>query len=135
MNEQNLIKINTRPPEEQFALRSKGGKISQKKIKERKEEERKRNSLIEILKGFLFSEVKPKKLKSLLKSTGASKNDYGSALVAATILKGINKGDMNSLVKLIEILGESEENVKRETEADKSFNNLIEAIKNVRETK
>lgn len=135
MNEQNLVKIETRSPEEQFAIRSKGGKNSQKKIKERKEEAKKRESLIAILKEFLFSEVKPNKLKKLLKSTGANDNDYGSALIASTILKGIQKGDMNSLIKLIEVLGESEENVKRETEADKSFNNLIEAIKNVREVK
>lgn len=135
MNDHNLISLSMRSERERKEIQKKGNEAFKKNLKQKKEEAQKRNSLIEILKGFLFSEAKPKDLKKLLKSTGASENDYGSALVASTILKGIKKGDMNSLVKLIEILGESEENVKRETEADKSFNNLIEAIKNVRETK
>lgn len=135
MNNHNLVSLATRPEHERKEISRKGAIRANEVKKQKKEEAQRKNSLIEILKGFLFSEAKPKDLKKLLKSTGASENDYGSALVAATILKGIKKGDMNSLVKLIEILGESEENVKRETEADKSFNNLIEAIKNVRETK
>jgi hypothetical protein len=135
MNDQNLIPIETRTPAEQFAIRSKGGVNSQKKKKEIKEEEKRKKALIEILKEFLYTDVKPSKIKKLLKSTGANEENYFAALVASTMLNNIKKGEMNSLIKLLEVLGESQANGIVENENTKSFNNLIEAINNVRETK
>jgi len=134
-NEQNLIQIQNRTPEERFAITSKGGKTAQANRQRRKKEEAEQKSLIAILRGFLFTDVKPTKLKKMLRSTGSDDTNYFAALVAATMLSSIKKGEMSALIKLIEVMGESQANGGDTNETSKSFNNLVEAIKNVREIK
>ena len=134
-NEQNLIQIQNRTPEERFAITSKGGKTAQANRQRRKKEEAEQKSLIAILRGFLFTDVKPTKLKKMLKETGSDDTNYFAALVAATMLSSIKKGEMSALIKLIEVMGESQANGGEANESSKSFNNLVEAIKNVREVK
>ncbi len=102
------------------------------KKEERKKKKEQNERLVDILKKLLFSEIKSKKLKEEIKKLGFEGNSYFVAMVATSMIKVLKKGDFNILLKLIEIIDMHNDNGKVEC---KAFNNLIGAIKNVRETK
>ena len=133
MNDENLIPLTTRQQRERKKIASKGGKASVKSKKEKKEQEKQRKSLTEILKNVVTSEIKSKSIKKQIKDLGIEGNDYFTALCAFATVKAMKKGDFNAISKIIELTRSSED--ISNSEEDKSFNNLIEAIKNVRKTK
>lgn len=132
MNGGNLVDLSTREPREHKEISSRGGKNSVKSRRRKKKEEEERESLAEILKMILYSEITLQNLKNMMESLGIKKgNNYFSALAAAVIIKAIKKGDINALCKIMELLGESS---GQNNDENDSFNNLIGAIKYARKT-
>lgn len=135
MNDHNLKPFHEMSYEEHKKLSSKGGTNRTKAIWKKKEEEAQIKKLKPILLSILNSEVKIQSLKDLLRINGIKENSLFSALSLSVLIKGIKKGDLNTLVKIMEILGETHEKEQTQSDENKSFNNLVEAIKSVRETK
>jgi hypothetical protein len=129
MNNKNLIPASLREARERKKLGAKGGKKSGEARRKNKKHQEEQKALAEILKDFVYTEVKIEELKEILKSFGASDNNYFAALAASALIKSIKKGDINALAKIMELLGESGKDSN--SDDDKSFNSLIEAIKNV----
>lgn len=127
----NLILIHTRSPEEHKRLSSKGGKNSGKAKRKRKEEREERLALKEILKELLYSEIEDEEIKSKLDGfkINFAKN-YFSALSASAILKSIYNGDIESIIKIINVLEDKDSSTN-----DNSMDSLIEAVKSVRKYK
>lgn len=133
MNDENLIDISTRPPREHKRLSRKGAKKSNEVQKEKKKEAKQNKSFIEILKGVLETPVKSKKIKQKMKDLGIEGDNYFTAMCAFSTVKNLQQGNFNTVAKIIELMSSFGNNT--DSEEDKSFNNLIEAIKNVRKTK
>lgn len=130
MNEKNLIPLTKRQQREKQKIQSKGGKASAKARLEKKEEEKQQKSLAEILKGVVYSEIKSPEIKSQMEKFGIKGDNYFTAMCAMATLKGIKKGDMNSVSKVFELL-EKNNSSSENPEEEKSFKNLIGAIKDV----
>lgn len=133
MNDENLIDISTRPPREHKRLSRKGAKKSNEVQKEKKEKEKQKKSYIEILQGVLETPVKSKKIKQKMKDLGIEGDNYFTAMCAFSTVKNLQQGNFNTVAKIIELM--SNFGGTSDSEENKSFNNLIEAIKNVRKTK
>lgn len=130
MNEKNLIDLTTREPREHKKISSKGGKNSVKARHEKKEEEKQQESMTKMFKSVLFSEIKSPEIKSQMEKFGIKGNNYFIAMCATAMLRGIKKGDMNAVAKVFELL-EKSNNSSENPEEEKSFQNLIGAIKDV----
>lgn len=133
MNEENLIPFTERTPREHKKLSRKGAKKSNEVQKEKKKEAKQNKSFIEILKGVLETPVKSKKIKQKMKDLGIEGDNYFTAMCAFSTVKNLQQGNFNTVAKIIELMSNFGNNT--DSEKDKSFNNLIEAIKNVRKTK
>lgn len=130
MNDGNLINLTTREPREKKKIASKGGRASAQSKKEKKQEEKQQKSLTEILKGVVYSEIKSPEIKKQMEKFGIKGDNYFTAMCAMATLKGIKKGDMNSVSKVFELL-EKNNSSNENPEEEKSFQNLIGAIKDV----
>ena len=133
MNDENLIPQNRRTQRERKEISRKGAIKSNEVQKKKKVEAKQKKSYIEILKGVLETPVKSKKIKEKMKELGIEGEDYFTAMCAFSTVKNLKQGNFNTVAKIIELMGNFDSAESREE--DKSFNNLIEAIKNVRETK
>lgn len=130
MNDGNLINISSRPAREIKKMGKKGAKKSNEVQKQKKQEEKQQKSLAEILKGVVYSEIKSPEIKSQMEKFGIKGDNYFTAMCAMATLKGIKKGDMNSVSKVFELLEKSSSS-NENPEEEKSFQNLIGAIKDV----
>ena len=68
-----------------------------------------------------------------MKELGIEGDNYFTAMCAFSTVKNLQQGNFNTVAKIIELM--SSFGNSADSEEDKSFNNLIEAIKNVRKTK
>ena len=123
MNDENLIDISTRPPREHKKISKKGADKSNKVQKRRKK-------LAEVLSDIGFSKIKLPKVKRMLAELGIEGDDYFTAMFAAAITQSIKKGDMKSVAMVFELL-EKTNSSNENPEEEKSFQNLIGAIKDV----
>lgn len=130
MNDENLISLTTRTQREKKKIAKKGVKKSNEVQKQKKQEEKQQKSLAEILKGVVYSEIKSPEIKSQMEKFGIKGDNYFTAMCAMATLKGIKKGDMNSVSKVFELLEKSNSSSEN-PEEEKSFQNLIGAIKDV----
>lgn len=130
MNDGNLIPASLRQAREIKKMGKKGGRASAQSKKEKKQEEKQQKSLAEILKGVVYSEIKSPEIKSQMEKFGIKGDNYFTAMCAMATLKGIKKGDMNSVSKVFELL-EKNNSSNENPEEEKSFQNLIGAIKDV----
>lgn len=130
MNDENLISLTTRTQREKKKIAKKGVKKSNEVQKQKKQEEKQQKSLAEILKGVVYSEIKSPEIKSQMEKFGIKGDNYFTAMCAMATLKGIKKGDMNSVSKVFELL-EKNNSSNENPEEEKSFKNLIGAIKDV----
>lgn len=133
MNDENLVSLATRTQREKKKIAKKGAKRSNEIQRKNKVEAKQKKSYIEILRGVLETPVKSKKIKEKMKELGIEGEDYFTAMCAFSTVKNLKQGNFNTVVKIIELMGNFDSAENREE--DKSFNNLIEAVKNVRETK
>lgn len=133
MNDENLIPLTKRTLREHKEIAKRGAKKANESKKQKKEEAKQKKSYIEILKGVLETPVKSKKIKEKMKELGIEGEDYFTAMCAFSTVKNLKQGNFNTVAKIIELMGNFDSAENREE--DKSFNNLIEAIKNVRKTK
>ena len=130
MNDGNLIPQNKRTQRERKEISKKGAKKSNEVQKQKKQEEKQQKSLAEILKGVVYSEIKSPEIKSQMEKFGIKGDNYFTAMCAMATLKGIKKGDMNSVSKVFELIEKSSDS-NENPEEEKSFQNLIGAIKDV----
>lgn len=130
MNDENLIPFTERTAREIKKMSKKGAKKSNEVQKQKKQEEKQQKSLAEILKGVVYSEIKSPEIKSQMEQFGIKGDNYFTAMCAMATLKGIKKGDMNSVSKVFELLEKSSSS-NENPEEEKSFQNLIGAIKDV----
>ena len=130
MNDENLIPFTERTAREIKKMSKKGAKKSNEVQKQKKQEEKQQKSLAEILKGVVYSEIKSPEIKSQMEKFGIKGDNYFTAMCAMATLKGIKKGDMNSVSKVFELL-EKNNSSNENPEEEKSFKNLIGAIKDV----
>lgn len=130
MNDENLIPLTKRQQREKRKIQSKGGKTSAKARKQKKQEEQQQKSLTEILKSVVYSEIKSQEIKNQMDKFGIKGDNYFTAMCAMATLKGIKKGDMNSVAKVFELL-EKNNSSSTNPEEEQSFQNLIGAIKYV----
>lgn len=130
MNDENLIPFTERTAREIKKMGKKGAKKSNEVQKQKKQEEKQQKSLAEILKGVVYSEIKSPEIKSQMEKFGIKGDNYFTAMCAMATLKGIKKGDMNSVSKVFELLEKSSSS-NENPEEEKSFQNLIGAIKDV----
>ena len=121
MNSENLVPISSRSARE---IKQMGNK----------EDKRKNQRLVDILRNIISSKVTSKGIKNKLKEFGIDGDDYFTAMCVFAIIKALERGDFNVILKLIELIDRKQDEDNSDTQ-DQSFNNLIEAIKNVRKTK
>lgn len=118
MNDENLLDISKRKEHKKFS--SKGGINSVKTRRNNK-------SIKEMFTELLSSDTKDSKSLEKLKKYGKDKSNQMLMVISLFELV-IEKGNksVDAWDRIMEIIGETNNN-----EDDKSFNNLIEAIKNV----
>lgn len=133
MNDENLIPLSKRVQREKEKIQKMGRKANKERILKEKKEAKQNKSFIEILKGVLETPVKSKKIKQKMKDLGIEGDNYFTAMCAFSTVKNLQQGNFNTVAKIIELM--SSFGNSADSEEDKSFNNLIEAIKNVRKTK
>lgn len=134
MNNNNLVPISSREAREIKQMGKKGGKISVMSRRKKKEEIHQSKKLVDTLINILSSKVTSKGIKNKLKEFGIDGDDYFTAMCVFAIIKALKRGDFNVILKLIELIDRKQDEDNSDTQ-DQSFNNLIEAIKNVRKTK
>ena len=130
MNDGNLIPLSKRGQREKEKIQKMGRKANKEKILKEKQEEKQQKSLAEILKGVVYSEIQSPEIKKQMEKFGIKGDNYFTAMCAMATLKGIKKGDMNSVSKVFELL-EKNNSSSENPEEEKSFQNLIGAIKDV----
>lgn len=135
MNDGNLIPTSKRTPRERKELSSKAGKANKKKFDEKKAEEKKQQSLAEILRNIVFAEAKTESSKKLLQATGSKDTNYFAALTASVMLKGIKKGDANAMAKIMELLGEKPSDKVEVTTQDKTVLEIQKYLENKKKAK
>ena len=123
MNDENLISLATRTQREKKKIAEKGAEESNKVQKHRKK-------LAEAIADIVYSPIKLPKGKRMLAELGIEGDDYLTAMLAAIIAQAIKKGDMKAAAMVIELL-EKTNSSNENPEEEKSFQNLIGAIKDV----
>ncbi len=114
----NLIPLTERSPEEARAIRSAGGKAAQDKL-------RKKRQMSELLSLYSNLPINNKKTERRLKALGFDEEDLTQkALIADAIIKGAQKGNSYLIQIYLDVMGE---NVPSELEKE---NNLLDAIIN-----
>lgn len=99
------ITLDMRPVEERKEIARKGAIASNKAQREKKEKLKQRKTIVETLKDVLYSNVTNKKLLKILESSGIKgEQNYLVAMVTAAVLKGVQKGNLMDIMKLIEVL-------------------------------
>ena len=93
---ENLIPINTRPPEEQLEIRQKAQATQAKKKKERRETR-------DLLNDILYSEISKEELKNKVLAKGLDNNEL-TALLLSMVNKSSNNANMARL--LFELKGD-----------------------------
>lgn len=101
----NLKPFNQMTEEEQKKIAKKGGIASGIASRKRKEERKKRKTIVDPLKDVLYSDVTNRKLLQMLDQNGISgEKNYLVAMISSAILKGVQKGNLADILKLIEVL-------------------------------
>lgn len=126
MNDENLIPLSKRNQREKEKIQKMGAKAAGKSHRKRKEEQQQQKSLAEILRNIVFAEAQTQSSKDLLKVVGSTDTNYFAALTASVMLKGIKKGDVNAMAKIMELL-EKKNDVD---ETKDPLKKLSEALKN-----
>lgn len=125
MNNENLIDISTRTPQEHKELSRKGAQKANLIKKEKK-------SMRETFELLLSSEAKDREDIEKLKKYGKEKsNQMLLAVSMFEIVKEKGNKSVEAFKEIMELIGEKE---KQNSEEDKSLNKLIGAIKYARET-
>lgn len=130
MNDGNLIPQNKRTQRERKEISKKGAKKSNEVQKQKKQEKKQQESAAEILKSVVFSDIKSPEINRQMKKYGIEGDNYFAALCAMALLKGIKKGDIKTVATVCELLEKSSSS-NENPEEEKSFQNLIGAIKDV----
>lgn len=106
LNPQNLIMLNTLPPEKQKEIRSKGGKASQEARKRRKTQK-------EALETLMSMKVKDINAIARMEKLGVKKSDMNNqeVMLVAVFLKAC-KGDIRAAEFIRDTLGENPNNVQ-----------------------
>lgn len=99
------ITLDMRPVEERKKIARKGAIASNKAQREKKEKLKQRKTIAETLKDVLYTGIKNKALLKKLSENGIEgEQNYLVAMISASILKGIKKGNLMDVLKLIEVL-------------------------------
>ena len=106
-----------------------GGKASGKKRREKREEELKRKTIVETLKDVLYSNVTNSALLQMLEANGIEgEKNYLLAMITSAILKGVKRGSLVDVLKLVEVLeGTATEKIEI-TNMDKTVKDLEEYL-------
>lgn len=120
-NEKNLIPLNKRTKSEQRKICSNGGKKSGQKRREQK-------TIQNILKNYLDNAVESNEsLKNIAEQAGINgKQSIKELITAVCIINTLEKGDVDKLSKLCELLGE-------ETQYDDNNKDVEETLAVIRE--
>lgn len=127
-----LQPFNKMTKERHIEICRKGGINSGKKYRERKQKALTYTACVEIIKKFLTSPIDDKFKEKIAEACGDDQDTYLGALVAAPIIKAIERGDVLALSKILEIIREFETQTKPGN--TKNFESLIEAIKYARKS-
>lgn len=101
----NLKPLNKRTKEEQKKIVKKGGIASGAARRKKREEKKIRKSIVDTLKDVLYTDIKNKKLLQMLDKNGINgEHNYLVAMISSAILKGVNRGNLADVLKLIEVL-------------------------------
>lgn len=130
MNDENLVSLATRTRRERKKIAEKGAKKSNEVQKQNKQEKEHRKKLAEAFADIGYSKIKLPKVKRMLAELGIEGDDYFTAMFAAAIVQSIKKGDMKAVAMVFELL-EKTNSSNENPEEEKSFQNLIGAIKDV----
>ena len=99
------ITLDMRPVEERKMIARKGAIASNKAQKEKKEKLKQRRTIVETLKDVLYTNVTNKNLIKMLKVNGIEgEQNYLVAMITSAILKGVQKGNLADIMKLVEVL-------------------------------
>lgn len=131
-HKETLVTFDKMSKERHRELSRKGGINSGIEYRKRKAKVLTYEGCVELLKRFLGSPINEKFKSELSEICGEDQETYFGALLAASIISSIKRGDILSLSKVLEIIKDFEE--KNKPGNTKSFENLLEAIKYVRET-
>lgn len=122
-NEQNLIPLDKRAKSAQREIQSKGGKAKAAKDREKK-------TIQKILNDYLDGGIeKVESFKKLADATGIKSDSSIKELVTAVcILNTLEKGDVTELQKLVNLLGEENENTGVIDKLDAVLNGIDEVM-------
>ena len=121
----NLISLGDRTPEEKSAIAKKGAIASSKKRREIKKQKEQRKTIVDTLKDVLYSDVKNKKILQMLDKNGISgEQNYLVAMIASSVLKGVQHGRLTDVLRLIEVLEGSATEKIEITSMDKTIEEL-----------
>lgn len=123
--EENLIPLNQRTKSEQRKIQKKGGIASGIARNKKKKEREERKTIVDTLKGVLYTDVTNKKLLQTLDKSGITEpKNYLTALVSSAVLRSVKKGNLADLLRLIEMIeGKPTERIEI-TNIDKSVMEL-----------
>ena len=129
----NCIPISKLPKEQHLEMSRKGGIASNKRKAEKKKEAKIKETIGEILLRILYSPVKPKTMKKKLTALGldTDSENYYSAMVAQALLNNDDKGNVNDVAKLTELLYKLQNKDDTTNDKNDSIKQLIESIKDV----
>lgn len=101
----NLRPFNIQTVEERKRTARKAGIASGVARRKKKEELKQRKTIVDTLKDVLYTDVKNKKLLQMLDQNGISgEQNYLVAMIASAILKGVQRGNLADILKLVEVL-------------------------------
>ena len=129
----NCIPANKLPREKHLELCKRGALIGNKRKAEKKKEAKIKETIGEILLRILYSPVKPKTMKKKLTALGldTDSENYYSAMVAQALLNNDDKGNVNDVAKLTELLYKLQNKDDTTNDKNDSIKQLIESIKDV----
>lgn len=101
----NLRPFNVQTVEERKRAARKAGIASGVARRKKKEELKQRKTIVDTLKDVLYTDVKNKKLLQMLDQNGIlGEQNYLVAMIASAILKGVQRGNLADILKLVEVL-------------------------------
>ena len=122
---ENLIPLSQRTKSEQRKIQKSGGIASGIARNKKKKEREERKTIVDTLKGVLYTDVTNKKLLQTLDKSGITEpKNYLTALVSSAVLRSVKKGNLADLLRLIEMIeGKPTERIEI-TNIDKSVMEL-----------
>lgn len=129
----NCLPFNRMSKEKLREIQKKGSIAGNKKQAEKRKEAKIKETIGEILLRILYSPVKPKTMKKKLTALGldTDSENYYSAMVAQALLNNDDKGNVNDVAKLTELLYKLQHKDDTTNDKNDSIKQLIESIKNV----